>query len=239
MDLCCCNLLVEQDLKSEKFENNGGSVNRGLTSLLYLGVTFHGTKSRMQYSRSKKETFLSSGIAVVICAFWAVYIVILFRFHCSPEFSLVILESITWLIKKIRISVVVHDFIFTPDTVTLVQTFSIRVCCENLFSDGPMSFSSNDSSNIVRARWRVRSWVQDPLGAYNLPIIYNKKSSPFGFCVCIYFPFSCVILFSLFFFGQYCYRLQLWRKMDAPKFGLSLLIINSSMQHMEQYAFFP
>lgn len=116
-----------------------------------------------------------------------------------------------------RISVVVHDFIFTPDTVTLVQTFSIRVCCENLFSDGPMSFSSNDSSNIVRARWRVRSWVQDPLGAYNLPIIYNKKSSPFGFCVCIYFPFSCVILFSLFFFWPILLQVAALKEDGCPK----------------------
>ena len=45
--------------------------------------------------KKKKRIFLLLGIAVVICAFWAVYIVILFRFHFTfNEFSLVILERI-------------------------------------------------------------------------------------------------------------------------------------------------
>jgi hypothetical protein len=40
----------------------------------------------------------------------------------------------------------------------------------------PRSCSNNTSSPLVRARWRARSWVQDPTGSMcNFPIKKNKK----------------------------------------------------------------
>lgn len=46
---------------------------------------------------------------------------------------------------------------------------------QSLRTDVPMSSSSTSISSLISSRWRVRSWVEDPLGVcVTLPIKKKK-----------------------------------------------------------------